>query len=176
MPIHHRIVLVLSAVVLAGLGLAACGGDDDGSDATETDDSAEPSQSSGVPTTQDGDGDGDDEGSDGGDSGGAPGSATVTVSAGTFELQLEEACLISDIGIGAVASSDDASLTLAGIEGAVNVGFELSSGDLWIVAAADVVIDGSTLSYSGPASGVDEPDSTISLQVSCDELMSVPGG
>lgn len=108
------------------------------------------------------------------------GTATVTVSAGTFELQVEEACMISDIGIGAVASSGDKLLTLTGIPGFVAVGFETSPDDVWLVAPTDVVIDGTTMSYSGTAdvlaAGVQAEDSPIDVEVFCDEVVPVPGG
>ena len=131
-------VVLLIAVISTG-----CGGDD-GSATTVT---------PAVPTTQAGGG--GDGGSGGGDDGGTSGgygTATVTVSAGTFELQLEEACMVSDNGIGAVASSGDTSLMLAGIPGFVSVGFETSPDDVWVVPPSDVVIDGTTMSYSGAAS------------------------
>jgi hypothetical protein len=149
---------------MIALTLTACGGDD----------GSVPTGTSAVPTTQDGAAAGSGGEDNGGTLGGA-GTATVTVSEGTFVLQVEEACLISDIGIGAVASSDEASLSLAGVEGAVNVGFELTSGDLWLVAAANIAVDGSTMSYSGPAFGP-SGDTVIDLEVVCDELLSVPGG
>ena len=72
-------------------------------------------------------------------------------------------------------SSDEATLSIAGPQEIAVVGFELSSGDAWFAAAADVTIDGTTLSYSGPAMGP-ETESTISVQVFCDEVVTMPGG
>ena len=157
----------LIGMIVIALVLAACGGND----------SSDPTGTSAVPTTQDADGgaggsDGDDDEGGSGDAG----SATVTVSDGTYELQIEEPCLISEIGIGVIAGSDEATLTVAGVEGAANVGFELPSGELWLAAAAPIVIDGTAMSYSGPAIGPETSDDTISLQVFCDELVAVPGG
>ena len=159
----HRVGVIVIVLVLA-----ACGGDD----------SSDPTGTTAVPTTQDangGDG-GSDGGSGGGGGSGDAGSATVTVSTGTYELQLEEPCLISGIGIGAIASSGEATLSVAGIPGATNVGLELASGELWFAAAAPVEIDDTTMSYNGPAIGPETSDDTISIQVFCDELMDVPGG
>ena len=139
--------------------VTACG-DSDSTVATET---------PAAPTTQDGGG--GDGGSGGGEDGGTSGgfgTATVTVSSDMYELQVDEACVISDFGIGAIASSAEASLLIAGPEEIAVVTFELSSGEMWSAAAADVVIDGTTMSYSGPAMGP-EADSTISVQVFCDE-------
>jgi hypothetical protein len=95
------------------------------------------------------------------------GTATVTVSAGTYELQLEEACVISEVGIGAIARSDEASLLIAGPQEIAVVTLQLSSGEMWSAAAANVAIDGTTMSYSGPAMAPPEEDSTISVEVVC---------
>lgn len=165
-----------AGVLLIAIISTGCGGDD----------SSVTSGTPVVPTTQaggggsGGEGDGGSGGGDSGGSSGGYGTATVTVSAGTFELQVEEACLISDIGIGAVASSGDTMLTLAGIPGFVTVGFETSPDDIWLVAPTGVVIDGTTMSYSGTASvlaaGVQAEDSPIDVELICDELVPVPGG
>lgn len=152
---------LLVAVILTGCG------DGDSTVATEA---------PAVPTNES-DGAGD-EGSGNGDGGGTSegfGTATVTVSAGTFELQLEEACVISDVGIGAVASNDEASLMIAGPQEIAVVTVDLSSGDAWSAAAAAVVIDGTTMSYSGPAMGPGA-DPTISVQVFCSDVVTGPGG
>jgi hypothetical protein len=141
------------------------------------DDSTVPIETPVVPTTQNGGGgDGGSGGGEGGGTSGGAGTATVTVSAGTFELQVEEdSCIISDVGIGAIASSDEASLFIAGPQELAVVTVELSSGDLWSAAAAAVVIDGTTMSYSGPAMGPGA-DSTISVEVFCNEVVTGPGG
>jgi hypothetical protein len=152
--------------LLISVILTACGDDD----------STVPTETSAVTTTQaDGGGDGGSgNGEDGGTAGGF-GTATVTVSAGSYELQVEEVCVISDVGIGAVASSDEASLLIAGPQEIAVVTVELPSGELWSAAAAEVVIEGTTMSYSGPAMGP-EADSTISVQVFCDDAVTGPGG
>ncbi len=160
-----------AGVLLIAVISTACGGDD----------STVTTGTPVVPTTQAGaGGDGGSGGGDGGGTSGGYGTATVTVSAGTFELQVEEACMISDIGIGAVASSGDKLLTLTGIPGFVAVGFETSPDDVWLVAPTDVVIDGTTMSYSGTAdvlaAGVQAEDSPIDVEVFCDEVVPVPGG
>jgi len=152
--------------LLMGVVLTACG-DDDG---------AVPAEATTVATTQPvGAADAGSTSGTGGSTAGDAGTATVTVSAGTFELDLDEACVISDVGIAAVASSDQATLYLAGPREVAVMGFGLSSGEQWSVAAAPVVIDGTTMSYSGPAMGPGA-DSTISVQVSCDEVVTGPGG
>jgi hypothetical protein len=139
--------------------VTACG--DDGS--------TDPIETPIVSTTQSGGG--GDEGSEGAEDGATSegaGTATVTVPAGTFELQVEEgSCVISEVGIGVVASSDEATLLIAGPQEIAVVTVELSSGDLWSAAAAAVLIDGATMSYSGPAMGPGA-DSTISIEVFCD--------
>ena len=151
--------------LLMAVIVTACGGDD----------STDPIETPNVPTTQNGGGgDGGSGGGAGEETSGGAGTATVTVSAGTFELQLEEACLISDIGISALASSDEAFLMIAGPQEIAVVTVELSSGDLWSAAAAAVVIDGTTMSYSGPAMGPGT-DSTISVEVFCDSGVTGPG-
>ena len=159
-----RMTLLVAGAMLVAVCVTSCG-DDDGGAITET---------SGVPTTQAG-GEGDGGTADG-DAGGTPGGsgiATVTVSAGTFELQVEEACVISDVGIGVTASSSEGSLTIAGPKEVAVVVFDLSSGDQWSAAAANVVIDGTTMTFSGPAMGA---GSTISVQVFCADVVTGPGG
>jgi hypothetical protein len=150
-------VVLVGGALLFSVIVTACGGDD-GSGPTET---------PVVSTAQNGGVDGGSGGGEDGATAGGFGSATVTVSAGTYELQLEEACVISEVGIGAIASSDKASLLIAGPQEIAVVTLELSSGEMWSAAAANVVIDGTNMSYSGPAMAPPEEDSTISVQVVC---------
>ena len=138
--------------------------------ACSDDDGNAPAETSAVSTTQNG-GEVDEGSGNGGDGGAAGGfgTATVTVPAGTYELQVEEACVISDVGIGAMASSNEASLFIAGPQEIAVVTVELPSGELWSAAAANVVIEGTTMSYDGPAMGPGA-DATISVQVFCEGL------
>ena len=159
-PFTRAPLIGLLAIVVLTIAVTACG-----DDATAT-----PTSAPVVTTSQ------DDAGGDGGTTSGGSGTATVTVSAGTFELEVEEACVISDIGIGAIASSAEASLFIAGPGDLAVVGFELSSGDMWSAAPAAVEIDGTTMSYEGTAMGPGASDSTISVQVFCDDVVSGPGG
>jgi len=145
--------ILIGAAILA-LALAGCGDDDAGSE----------SDTSVVATTQ-----------SSGDEGTAPvnqepsgatGVATVTVPEGTFELTLDEACVLSEIGISALASSDSTSLMIAGPAEIAVVVVELSGGDQWAAAAANVEIDGTTMSYVGPATGPGG-SAEISVHVDC---------
>jgi hypothetical protein len=74
---------------------------------------------------------------------------------------------MSEIGIGAIASSDEGSLLIAGPQEIAVITFELPGGEMWMAAAANVVIEGTTMSYSGPAMGPSGTDSTMTVQVLC---------
>jgi hypothetical protein len=153
--------LALGVVLLAFIPTAC--GDDDGAVTTQT---------QAVSTTQAaGGGDAGPEDAGGEGVSGGAGTATVIVSAGTFELEVEDACVISVVGIGVVASSDQGSMTIAGPAEIAVVGFELTSGEAWFAAAAEIVVDGNTMSYSGPAMNPNESDSTISVQVVCNDVV-----
>ena len=64
---------------------------------------------------------------------------------------------------------------IAGPQEIAVVTVELASGEVWSAAAADVTIDGNTMSYSGPAMGPGT-DSTIDVQVLCSEMITGLGG
>lgn len=167
--------IALMAVVL--LSAVACG-DSGESDATEA-----PAATQAAPTATDAPGDG------------APGTtvaatttttaatsspagagtATITVSTGTYELELDGACVMDAAGImvGAEASSDAATLFVAGAPEAAVIAFDLLSGPDWYAAAAAIAIDGSTMTYEGPAiesSGDASTGSTMSVTVVCAEI------
>jgi len=152
--------------LLTGALVTACG-DDDGSTPVEA------AVTSTIQDTESNPAGSEGESSD--TTSGAGGTATVTVSAGTYELQLDEPCVISEVGIGAVATSDEATLSIAGPQEIAVVAFELSSGDAWFAAAAEVVIEANTMSYSGPAMGPGS-DATITVQVFCADTITGPGG
>ena len=161
------IALLAAGAMLISVTVTACG-DNGGGDTTETPTVA--------PTTAIGGEVGDGSGNgDGGGTAGGFGTATVVVSAGTYELQLEEPCQITEIGIGVIASSDDASFMIAGPQEIAVVTLELSPEELWSAVAADVVIEGTTMSYSGPALVPPGEDPTMSVQVACDEVTGLGG-
>ena len=82
---------------------------------------------------------------------------------------------ITEIGIGVIASSDDASFMIAGPQEIAVVTLELSPEELWSAVAADVVIEGSTMTYSGPALAPSGEDPTMSVQVACEEVTGLGG-
>lgn len=148
-----RCVWIVTTIIVMGLAVAACGDDD-----------ATPSGDAAIATTTQASGDGGTAAAQ--EPSGVSGEATVEIPEGTFELPLDEPCVLSEVGIGILASSDDVSLMIAGPQEIAVVVVELPAGDVWSAAAAEVLIDGNTLSYTGPATG---PNGTanITVHVNC---------
>ena len=137
-----RLVKLTLSLVLV---VAACGGGDDV--AEDLDDIFEDA----VQQAQNDDNDGGDDGGSAG-SGGA-GSATVSINGGpTYELTISDACVLLDIGVGVVAEGPDGKLEIAGLPDASNVAFTMGD-DLYLAAAAPIVVDGDTVTYVGPVGG-----------------------
>jgi hypothetical protein len=145
---------IVTGIVVMALSTVACGDDD-----------TDPLSGASIATTT--------QTPEGGDTAptaqepvGEYGTAMVSIPEGTFELALDEQCVLTEVGIGALASSDYASLMIAGPEEIAVVVVELPSGELWSAGAANVTIDGNTMSYAGPATG---PGGTaeISVRVDC---------
>ena len=148
---HARLV---TTIVVMGLAVAACGDDD-----------ATPPSDGAIATTTQASGDGGTAPADQEPSG-VGGDATVTIPEGTFGLALDEPCVLSEVGIGVLASSDDATLMIAGPQEIAVVVVELPTGVSWSAAAASLMIDDNALSYTGPAMG---PSGTadITVHVNC---------
>lgn len=148
-----RLGLIAAAIVVMGLAVAACGDDDAAPPVDVATTSAQaPAGGDTAPTAQ--------------EPSGAGGAATVGIPEGTFDLTLDEPCVLSETGIGIIASSDSASLMIAGPQEIAVVVVELPTGTVWSAAAASLTIDGNAVSYTGPAMG---PGGTadITVQVDC---------
>lgn len=156
-------LLTLFLLPVLALGLASCGGDDDG-----TDDSAGPFGNGGDNGGDDG-GDGGDDGNT--DSSDAKGSLTLdgeeyTLDMLTCELSLGDAKLT--VLAGTLEGESDGDFSASGIENAVSIA--VRAGDsAYIAAAAELDRDGSTVSWSGPAWEPANPakQADVSFSVKC---------
>jgi hypothetical protein len=150
---RRRFAVVVTVAGIITLSMGACG-DDDTAASSETTIAATtqaPAGSDTAPAAQETT---------------AGGEATVTIPEGTFLLTLEEPCVLEEVGIGAIASSGEATLMIAGPPEVAVVVVELSSGAAWSAAAAEVTIDGGTIGYTGPAMGPNG-SGEISVIVDC---------
>jgi hypothetical protein len=102
------------------------------------------------------------------DPGGEEGSARV-VADGTESLLGVSECTIAAGTVIVIATASSASLSVVGTGGAASIEFKLD-GDQWIAVGAPIAVDGSRVTFSGPAlkTGATTPEAELSIDVTCD--------
>ncbi|MEX2245563.1 MAG: hypothetical protein WEC75_02660 [Dehalococcoidia bacterium] len=166
---------ILVAGLFLGLGLvAACDGSSDDDDASDGDETAIATQASAPPTPDDEADPTPADEADGEDTepaAGEEGSARVVADGEETTLGVDD-CLVPDgngpIIVVATSADGEASLSLGGIAATATIEFN-RAGQQWLGVGAPLVIEGSTITYDGPAlkTGATPPETEISVEVVC---------